>query len=539
MKYRSISIGIFLIIAVAFTFGISCNKATISERKVKHTILIGLDAFGSRGFQKASTPYMNKMIANGAIAPFARCLLPTNSSPNWTAMLTGVGPLQHGVYDNDWERDKVKWPPVESTDEGVYPSLMNWVKEQIPSSKVNFFYEWKGLARLFDLSQVDKVYLGEKGDVIFEKAADSFFEDLPDFLFINIDEIDHYGHQNGHDSEAYFNAISHYDSIIGHFIERLEAAGLMDETLLMITGDHGGIDKGHGSTSLNEIEIPILLYGADVKKGLVIDKPCYIYDVPVTLAYALGVTPPDASIGRPILEAFDPNSISAPYVPMPNISPTKGFFPKPPVMVEIKVDDADAKIYYSLDGSVPTKESGIVYNAPLQLNNSTLLTTVSYKNGTYSRPEVNQYRIGNGKEGKISWDYYEGDFLRVPDFKSLPIKKSGMSNEFSLKEIPHRPDHFGVKFEATLTIPEKGKYTFFSRSDDGSKVLLNGKVIIDNDGSHSSQIKNNQVELSKGNHAIEVWYFDDTDGEGLEIQIAGPGIPKQIITEKFIIESAL
>jgi arylsulfatase A-like enzyme len=87
----------------------------------------------------------------------------------------------------------------------------------------------------------------------------------------------------------YFNAISHYDSLIGVFIERLEDAGLMEETLIMITGDHGGINKSHGGYTLNEMEIPIILYGKGVKNGLVIDKPCYIYDVPVTLAYALGI----------------------------------------------------------------------------------------------------------------------------------------------------------------------------------------------------------------------------------------------------------
>ena len=152
------------------------------------------------------------------------------------------------------------------SEQGVYPSLINWIKDQIPSSKVLFFYEWGGLARLFDLNKVDKIY-------------------------------------------------------------------------------HGGINKGHGSTTLNEIEIPIIMYGAGVKKGLVINKPCYIYDVPVTLAYALGITPPSAGIGRLILEAFDPNSISAPYVPMPLISPTQGFFSTSPLTVEIKVDDVDAEIF--------------------------------------------------------------------------------------------------------------------------------------------------------------------------------------------------
>lgn len=534
MKFISRISGIFFLLIIATFIAFSCSEPTKSTRKVKHIILIGLDAFGTRGFQKASTPYMNKMTENGAMAPFSRCLLPTNSSPNWTAMLTGVGPLQHGVYDNDWERDKVKWPPVLTTKEGVYPSLINWVKEQIPSSKVHFFYEWEGLARLFDLSEVDQVYRGKKGDDVFEKAVNAFFEDKPDFLFLNIDEIDHFGHHDGHDSEAYFNAITHYDSLIGSFIQQLEQEGLMEETLLMITGDHGGINKGHGGTSLNELEMPIIMYGAGVKQGLIIDKPCYIYDVPVTLAYAIGITPPSAGIGRPILEAFDNNSISAPYVPMPLVAPVSGLYSKSPLSVAIKVDDAEAEILYSLDGSIPTKETGISYKKPIQILKNTIVTAVTYKNEAYSRPEINQYRIGNGEEGKISWDYYEGNFTQLPDFTGLKVLKSGKSKEFSLKHISHRPDHFAIWFKSSLALPGSGTYTFYTQSDDGSKILIDGKVLVDHDGSHSSSSKSNHIELEEGLHSIEVLYFDDISGEELEIYIEGPNIPKQIITDAFI-----
>nr|WP_235114241.1 PA14 domain-containing protein [Cyclobacterium qasimii] len=44
---------------------------------------------------------------------------------------------------------------------------------------------------------------------------------------------------------------------------------------------------------------------------------------------------------------------------------------------------------------------------------------------------------------------------------------------------------------------ESGKYTFFSQSDDGSKVLLNGEVVVDNDGSHSSQLKKIKLTFQK------------------------------------------
>jgi hypothetical protein len=66
----------------------------------------------------------------------------------------------------------------------------------------------------------------------------------------------------------------------------------------------------------------------------------------------------------------------------------------------------------------------------------------------------------------MPWEYYKGEFKKIPYFSLITPKKSGKSNEFSLEEIPHRTDHFAVKFNAELDISKSGTYTFFSTSDD-------------------------------------------------------------------------
>ncbi len=504
----------------------------VPERKVTHAILIGLDAFGSRGFQKAETPYMNQLVAEGAIAPFARAVLPTNSSPNWTSMLTGADPLQHGVYDNAWELDKQRWPPVLTTASGRYPSLFNWMHEQLPDANMQLFYEWGGLAHLYDLDAAKRVYKGSSGDDVFSKAVQAFFEEKPDFLFIDIDEIDHFGHQDGHDSRAYFNSISHYDSLIGDFVQKLEDAGIMDETLILITGDHGGIGKGHGGTSLDELEIPIILYGKGIQPGRVIDKPCYQYDVAPTLAYALGITPPKAGVGRPIVEAFDPSVPADSFAPMPLIFPTGGFFKQDTLLLEVKSDAPHAEIRYTLDGTVPTATTGTVYQEPIHLKRSELVTAISVVNGEESRPEIQQYRLTT-KPGRVNWEYLEGTFSRVPDFQGLVIQASGKSSEISLEEIPHREDHFAVRYTATLVVPTEGQYTFYLQSDDGSLLYVNGELLIDNDGSHSAAEKSNTLELVAGKQELEVRYFEDIAGETLQLFISGPGIPRQLVSADF------
>jgi len=84
MRYISLLSAVFLIIG---TLSPSITRAQTTSPRAKHVIMIGLDAFSSRGLQKAATPAMNEMIASGALAPYARCVLPTVSTPNWTSML--------------------------------------------------------------------------------------------------------------------------------------------------------------------------------------------------------------------------------------------------------------------------------------------------------------------------------------------------------------------------------------------------------------------------------------------------------------------
>jgi len=500
--------------------------------KAKHVILIGLDAFSSRGLQKAATPTMDKMIAGGALAPYARCVLPTVSTPNWTSMLTGVDPVQHGIYDNSWERDSRHWDPIQTGAEDVYPSLLSWMREQRPESRIHFFYEWSGLSRMFEMSVVDKHFRSKNGTEVFDTAVEHFFEELPDFLFLGIDETDGAGHEHGHDTHGYYDMISYYDQKIGAFIDRLEKEGLMDETVILITGDHGGINFGHGGRTLYELEIPILLYGKGVTAGKVLEEPYYIYDVAPTLAYFLGVTPPAGTIGRVMAEAMTPVTGKKAFVAIPHIEPKGGFINAQEVAVNLLLRRSNGSLYYTLDGSDPDSNS-TPYQAPIQLKQNAALKVVNIVNGQKSRIESTEYRLATGNT-KVSWKYYEGTFTALPALDTMTPIKSGKSHEISLDEISHREDQFALVFTATLNLPQDGEYVFYANSDDGSFLFINGEKLIDNDGSHGLTEVSGKINLSAGSHQLEVWYFDDFGGQDLNVSIQGPGIPKQILTEKYL-----
>ena len=87
-----------------------------------------------------------------------------------------------------------------------------------------------------------------------------------------------------------------------------------------------------------------------------------------------------------------------------------------------------------------------------------------------------------------------------------------------------------MKFSGTISITEPGKYTFYITSDDGSRLYIDGKQLIDNDGLHGMSEKSGAVDLSPGGHAIIVTYFDNGGGDGLQLAWSGPGIRgKQIV----------
>ncbi|HOW32528.1 MAG TPA: alkaline phosphatase family protein, partial [Bacteroidales bacterium] len=62
---------------------------------VQHVILIGIDGVSAEAFQYASTPFMDELVAKGAVSLITRGVMPTVSAPNWATILSGAGPEQH------------------------------------------------------------------------------------------------------------------------------------------------------------------------------------------------------------------------------------------------------------------------------------------------------------------------------------------------------------------------------------------------------------------------------------------------------------
>jgi putative heme-binding domain-containing protein len=90
-------------------------------------------------------------------------------------------------------------------------------------------------------------------------------------------------------------------------------------------------------------------------------------------------------------------------------------------------------------------------------------------------------------------------------------------------------DAFALRFTGQLNVPQSGSYTFQLSSDDGSRLYLGGKLIIDHDGLHGFDAKSVTLNLNAGFTPLVLTYFDNGGGDGLELQWSGPGFALQPI----------
>ncbi|SCQ18610.1 metallophosphoesterase [Tannerella forsythia] len=136
------------------------------------------------------------------------------------------------------------------------------------------------------------------------------------------------------------------------------------------------------------------------------------------------------------------------------------------------------------------------------------------------------------KQG-VSYIYYEGDFQSTSQMtQSEPVGKGTMP-ALSIREAP-REDHFGYEFRTWINIPERGVYRFYTFSDDGSRLLIDGHEVVDNDGSGSPRRKDGKIALEAGWHELKVLYFESYMGQVLEVGFSSKEIRETTLSESML-----
>lgn len=296
------------VIAVPFLCVLTLHLTASAQSAERHIIVIGVDGLSVDAVKTAKMPQLQKMISHAAWTLEARGVMPTLSSPNWASVIDGAAPEQHGITSNGYLRRMVEIEPVCRDSEGMFPTIFEVLRQQRPLSRIAVFHDWGGFADLVEKHAPD-VMQHERGPARTTAAAIDYWQrNRPDLMFVHLDNVDHAGHDSGWNSRAYYQAAEEADRHIGEIMDMLQEQSALDSTYVLVTSDHGGKGRNHGKNSLAEIQIPWILTGPEVAPGQVA-AAVYTYDSAATMAWILGIHPPDCWIGRPVVTAFRPAAL--------------------------------------------------------------------------------------------------------------------------------------------------------------------------------------------------------------------------------------
>ncbi|WP_354831791.1 alkaline phosphatase family protein [Akkermansia muciniphila] len=276
--------------------------------RAKRALMISLDGICVEGFQKAHAPHLRELMSEGAFSLDTRVVMPSITLPNWTSHLTGSGPEQHGVFDNNWTPAKSAYPAVRKDGDGYYPSVFQVLKESNPSCKTAFYYNWKPLSYPFNEKYLDETEFLKNDAYAFNyEQAFRFMKkhrNAPAAVFLYSVHTDHAGHRHGWMSPEYLQAIEEADQQIGILFQKLKQEGLYRDTHFLFLTDHGGIGKGHGGTSAAEMIVPWGIAGPGIKRNFQISEPNNTTNTAPMLLHLFGGTPRPEWTGKVIESVF-------------------------------------------------------------------------------------------------------------------------------------------------------------------------------------------------------------------------------------------
>ncbi|MEE6210067.1 PA14 domain-containing protein [Salarchaeum sp. III] len=175
-------------------------------------------------------------------------------------------------------------------------------------------------------------------------------------------------------------------------------------------------------------------------------------------------------------------------------------------------DDTNATGYSTVPMTYDTGDT-TVYVSGLVGSDSLPVSVQRAENGVYYR-----YYHGDGS--------YSGGSNYMPDFESQTPEYTGRVDTFSI-EPRDQENQFGFVYTAYIDVPQTGEYTFYTNSDDGSEVYVDGELVASYPGTHpaSGPQTEGPIQLSEGRHNITVEYFESYNGQELTVSWSGPEIP--------------
>lgn len=257
---------------------------------MKKVILISIDGMRPDGLCQCGNKYLDELMKKSTYTFSAKTVFPSVTLPCHLSMFYSVPPERHGTLTNDY----------------VIPVRpINGLFEELKANKKNcaMYYGWEPLR---DIGRVGSLETAEYINAYAFEGTDGMLTDRalnyiklakPDFVFLYMVEIDDKGgHDCGWMSETYLDYIN---KAIDNVKRVIDEAG--DEYTVIITADHGGHDRTHGTDTPEDMTIPMFFCGDDFEKGRELEN-ISILDIAPTILDVMEITPPREWEGKSILK---------------------------------------------------------------------------------------------------------------------------------------------------------------------------------------------------------------------------------------------
>ncbi|MBE0669011.1 MAG: alkaline phosphatase family protein [Anaerolineales bacterium] len=270
------------------TLTITPTPAPLARR----VLILSIDGLRPDAIPLAPMPNLMDLMDSGAYTLSAQTIYPSATLPAHTSMLSGLCPQKHGVDWNDY------------IPENGYAQVTDIFDIAHAAGMQTVMYVGKEkLRQITEPASTDIFeYINDRDLVITEKLIENFPADF-DLMFIHFPTADGMGHVYGWLSGEQLSVLYRADQAIGNLLAELDARGLREETLIIVTSDHGGHNTTHGSSLPEDMTIPWIAAGAGIQPVQLITQVQTV-DTAATAAFVLGLPLPAEWDGIPVYEAF-------------------------------------------------------------------------------------------------------------------------------------------------------------------------------------------------------------------------------------------
>ncbi|MEQ1877590.1 MAG: alkaline phosphatase family protein [Bdellovibrionia bacterium] len=260
--------------------------------KVGHVVIISIDGGKPDVLRSSQMPTLQGLIGDSSYSWKAHTVFPNVTLPSHTSMLTGVGPNKHKILWNSYIPKN-----------GTVKVATIFGRAKAAGLSTAFFAAKEKFKHLNVQGTLDVFELPSGTPGVSTAAAKYFVEHKPNLLFAHFPEADQVGHKKGWGSNQQKDALKTVDQGIATILAAIAQAELSDDTVVIITADHGGFGWGHGLPIPANYTIPWIAIGKGVAKGQTLPDGIRTTDTAATALWLLDVQAAGLE-GRPVMGAF-------------------------------------------------------------------------------------------------------------------------------------------------------------------------------------------------------------------------------------------